>query len=332
MAAKTGAVLSRSQTRSRPLVLAAGGVMWRFSDDELQVLLVHREKFRDWSFPKGKVDPGETLPETAVRELEEETGIRGHLGPALSRVQYHMPSGREKVVHYWAVEATPDAVSASTFRPNKEIADLEWMGIDDARGKLSYPVDREVLRAFEQLVAADGLGTFAVVLMRHGQAAPGSSVDGPDSVRPLTPRGAEQARAAVGPLRAFGVERIVASSAVRCQETVMPLSQEIGKRTCVVDALSQAAWEQGDDDVASIVDKRIRKAKGAVLCSHSPVIPAIMETVAQATGTRSTRELRDASSLRTGSFAVVHVRRGRTENGIVAIETHSPLDERSPES
>ncbi|WP_232527758.1 NUDIX hydrolase [Microbacterium suaedae] len=332
MAAKTGASFARARNRprSKPVVLAAGGVMWRYVEGELQVLLVHREKFRDWSFPKGKVDPGETLPETAVRELEEETGIRGILGPSLGDVQYHLPSGREKLVRYWAVEATPEAVSASTFRPNKEIAALEWLTIDAARQELSYPVDHDVLRAFEQLVAVDGLGTFAIALMRHGQAVPGSSIDGPDSARPLTPRGTEQARAAVSPLRAFGIQKVVTSTAVRCQETVLPLSQKLGRRAYAVDALSQATWETGDDDVAPVVDKRIRKEKGAVICSHSPVLPAIMEAVAQATGTPSSRELRNASSLRTGSFTIVHVRRGRNDEGVVAIETHSPLDERAP--
>src|SRR5690606_21088794 len=199
---------------SKSQVLAAGGVVWRRAEDHIEVLLVHRKKFRDLSFPKGKVDPGETFPETAVREIEEETGIRGVLGPALGIVRYHLPSGREKVVHYWAVAASDEAIAASTFAPNKEIDALEWVSLKKARKKLSYPVDGDVLTWFEQLIEADGLDTFPLVLMRHGKA--GSAPV--DAERPLTERGHEQARAAVGPLRAFGVRRILSSTARRCQE------------------------------------------------------------------------------------------------------------------
>ena len=304
-------------------VLAAGGVVWRRVDDRIQVLLVYRKKFRDLSFAKGKVDPGETFPETAVREIAEETGIRGELGPPLGCVEYHLPSGREKVVHYWAVEATPEAIEASEFTPNKEIAALEWLSLKKARKKVSYPVDREVLTRFEELIAADGLDTFPVVLLRHGSA--GSAPV--DSERPLAPRGEKQAKAVVRPLKAFGVRRIIASSALRCQQTVAPLSKKLGRRVHVSDAISQDAWAAQDGDVASIVAKRIRKQKGSVLCSHGPVLPEIMEAIASETGTPPSTELRRAAALDTGSFTVVHVRRG---GAVVAIETHAPLSDRRP--
>ncbi|WP_221585894.1 NUDIX domain-containing protein [Microbacterium sp. G2-8] len=317
--ARTG---SSSRTRQKSTVYAAGGVMWRYEGDRLLVLLVERTKFRDVSFPKGKVDPGETLPETAVRELEEETGVRGSLGPSLGTVQYHMPSGREKVVQYWAVETTPEALKASTFQPNKEISALQWVTPGKARKKLSYPIDRQVLDGFEQLVAAGGLGTFALVLMRHGQAESLSSAAS-DAERALTPRGEKQAHGAVGPLRAFGVRRIISSTARRCVQTVTPVSRALGQRIHDTDLISQDAWERSDGDVPSIVDKRIRKAKPAVLCSHGPVIPQLMEAIAEATSTPFSRELSAAASLRTGAFTVVHVSRADPSHGIVAIESHA---------
>lgn len=306
---------------NRGTVIAAGGVIWRRVDGQLQVLLVYRNKFRDLSFAKGKIDPGETLPETAVREIEEETGLRTVLGPSLGSVKYNLPSGRKKRVHYWSVEATPEALEASTFVPNKEIAALEWVPLKKARKRLNYPIDAEVLARFEQLIAADGLDTFPLVMMRHGKA--GSAPV--DSERPLTERGREQARAAVGPLAAFGVQKIVASTATRCQQTVAPLSRALGKRVKVSASLSQDAWMAAEGDLAAVVAKRVRKQKGAVLCSHGPVLQAIAESIALETGTDPSPELRQAAALGTGSFSVLHVRRG---GSVVAIETHAPVDER----
>lgn len=324
MTAPTGSTFLDASPAPRGTVFAAGGVLWRHVDGDLRVLLVHRTKYRDWSFPKGKVDPGESLPETAVRELAEETGVRGVLGPSLGTVQYGMPSGRDKIVHYWAVEATADAVRASTFRPNREIAGLAWLTTAEAREKLDYPADVEILDEFEALVRDGGLGTFPIVLMRHGQAVSPSSFSGPDAARTLTPRGERQARGAVGPVRAFGVRKVFSSTARRCVQTVTPLADALGKRIREKTSLSQDAWEDGSGDVQKLVGKRVAKGKPCVICSHGPVLPRVMDALAVATGTVRSHELSAGARLQTGAFTVVHVRRGSPGAGIVAVETHAP--------
>ena len=305
-------------------VLAAGGVVWRRRGPGIEVLAVRRKKYRDLSFAKGKLDPGETFAEAAVREIFEETGIAGHLGAPLGSVKYRLPSGRKKLVHYWAVAASEAAIAASTFTPNHEITQLSWLSLTEARQTLSYPADVDILTRFEQLVEADGLDTFPLVFMRHGKAS-GSAPS--DELRPLTETGREQAQAAVGVLRAFGVRRVYASTAQRCVETATPIADAIGRPVHERDEISQASWERGEDDPLSLIAKRVRKETPTVICSHGPVVPALMEALAAETGTGSSRELREASSLSTGSFTVAHVRRG---GSIVAIETHSPLDERRP--
>ena len=305
-------------------VYAAGGVVWRVMDGKLRILLIHRTKYRDVTLPKGKVDPGETLVETAVREIFEETGIRVRLGLPVGVSRYTMPKGREKVVHYWATEATEDAVRASAFVPNHEIAALEWVTPKKALKHLSYPVDVEIVESFLAFAEDGVLETFPIIALRHAKAVSRDDWDGPDASRPLSERGSRQAKAIVGPLRAYGVRRIVSSDAVRCVATVTPLAKAIGRSIRTTPDISQDAWEEGASDARTVVGKRVRARKPAVLCSHGPVLPDILSELAMATGTLRCSYLGSASSLDVAGFSVVHLSRTNPGSGIAAIETMLP--------
>jgi 8-oxo-dGTP diphosphatase len=305
-------------------VYAAGGVVWRLVEGKIRVLLIHRTRYRDVTLPKGKVDPGEMLAETAVREIREETGIEVSLGVPIGVSRYRLPNAREKVVHYWATEATDAAVRASSFVPNKEIAALEWTSLKKARSRLSYPVDIEILDAFSALVDQGVTRTFPLVVLRHGKARSRDEWDGPDATRPLTARGRRQADAVVGPLRAFGVLKIISSPAERCVGTVAPLAAATGRRVEQSPLIGQDAWEDGTSDVRAVVGERVRARRPAVLCSHRPVLPEILTELALATGTLSGSYLGSASSLETGGFSVAHLSADHPGSGIVAIETHEP--------
>ena len=131
------------------VVRAAGGVVWRRADDGgVEVLVVHRPKYHDWTLPKGKLDGDESYEDAALREIEEETGARGVLGRELPSTDYEDPQGRPKHVRYWAVECTD-----GRFTPNKEVDEVRWMRPDEARRLLSYDRDTEVLDAFADLDA-----------------------------------------------------------------------------------------------------------------------------------------------------------------------------------
>lgn len=310
--------------RDDKAVYAAGAVVWRLVEGKLRILLIHRTKYRDVTLPKGKVDPGEMLAQTAVREVHEETGIRVHLGVPVGVSRYFMRPKRQKVVHYWAAEATDDAIRNSAFVPNHEIAALEWVSVKRARKNLSYPVDLEIIDEFARLVDDGVLRTFPIVALRHAKAASRSDWDGSDAARPLTDRGRRQAEAIVAPLRAFGIRKIVTSDAARCVATVAPLANALDRKAVQTELISQDAWEDGVSDVRTVVGKRVRAGKPAVICSHGPVLPGILSELALATGTMHGSYLGSASALEVGAFSVAHLSATNPGSGIISIETHVP--------
>lgn len=305
-------------------IYAAGAVCWRVIDDKVKVLVIHRPRHDDVTFPKGKVDPGESLPQTAVREIKEETGLDVALGTPIGVSRYTMPSGLDKIVHYWAAEVTDDAVLVSSFLPNDEVAALEWVSIKKARTSLSYEHDTEILDNFSALVDQKILSTFAIIVLRHAKAVPGSQWDGPDASRPLTRRGEAQADDVASTLAAWGPHRIISSTATRCAATVRPLATALEIAVNATDDISQDAYEQGTARVRDVVGKRVRKRKTAVLCSHGPVIPEIIREVALATGTPTGSYVQDSADLSTSAFSVIHLSLDRPSSGIIAIETHEP--------
>lgn len=305
-------------------VYAAGGLVWRLAEGKLKVLLIHRTKYRDVTLPKGKVDPGEMLAETAVREIFEETGIRVHLGVPVGVSRYFLRPKRQKIVHYWAAEATEKAIGASRFRPNHEIAALEWTSLKKARARLSYPVDVEIIDAFSALIAGGALHSTPLIVLRHAQATPRKNWDGPDASRPLTRHGKKQAKAIVGALSAFGVRKVFTSDAARCTQTVAPLSKTLGVEAKTTPLISQDAWEAGTADVRHIIGNRVRAGKPALLCSHRPLLPEILTEMALATGTLQGSYLLDAANLEPAAFSVAHLSAPHPGSGIIAIETHAP--------
>lgn len=125
------------------IVRAAGAVVWRGGPNGLEILLIHRPRYGDWSFPKGKVKTGESDEEGALRELEEEVGIRGTLGPELARTSYRDGKGRKKTVRYWAVALPegPDPILGDG------VDDLRWLPLDEAADTLSWARDKTVLES-----------------------------------------------------------------------------------------------------------------------------------------------------------------------------------------
>ena len=306
-------------------VLAAGAVCWRVRPDgEVEILLVHRTQHRDTSLPKGKVDPGETLPETAVREIAEETGLLVGLGTPLGVVEYDLPGGRPKIVYYWAAEVDDDAVANSTFAPNDEIQALSWLTPAAARSELSYPHDIDIVDRFTELFDSGRARTFAIIALRHGKAMPASNWDGPDQTRPLLQRGVDQALSVAPGIAAYRPARLYSSTAERCLRTLAPTGRITGLEIAEKKGISQDAYAPDAAKVNRIVAKRLSRGVTTVLCSHGPVLPQIIAAVVRGTNSPASPQLHRAAGLGTGDYAVLHVPVEHPESGLVAVEIHSP--------
>lgn len=303
-------------------ILAAGAVCWRRVADDIMVLLIHRTVHKDVSLPKGKLDPGETMPQAAVREVEEETGLRVSLGANLGVIHYELGNDSSKTVQYWAAQVTEEAVRNSSFVPNKEIEALEWVPLDKANERLSYKQDREIIDVFRRLVEHNALETFAVILLRHAKAEPRSAEFPEDRLRPLSDIGQLHARALTPTLNAFGPRRIISSVAERCMRTVAPTAHELGKTVRVTEALSQDAWDDGMADIRAVVGKVVRKGKTVILCSHRPVLPDIARELVLATGSLPGDYLDEATALPPGGFSVFHLSKTHPSAGILSVETY----------
>ena len=199
-------------------VRAAGGIVLRGEGPDRSVALVHRPRYDDWSFPKGRLDADEDEATAALREVEEETGLRCRLGPSVGAVTYRDRRGRAKVVRYFRMDA-----DGGGFAPNREVDELRWVPIEDAARLLSYAHDRSLLR---QVLA--GLPASALYVIRHAKAGIRAAWSGPDEERPLTRRGRKQARRLVERFQGLDIQRILSSPFVRCMQTVEPLAEARG--------------------------------------------------------------------------------------------------------
>lgn len=305
------------------VVLAAGTVCWRRVGEETMVLLIHRTRQKDVSFPKGKLDPGESMPQAAVRETLEETGLAVTLGANLGTVDYLLPGEGRKTVQYWAAEVSEDAVRASAFVPNREVEALAWTPLSKARKRLSYDADREILDVFARFVERGAAETFSVILLRHAKAVPRSPAFAEDRRRPLSDLGEDQAEMLIPMLEAFGPARLHSSSAERCMRTLAPLAHRLSKSVRVHEGLSEEAHEAGDSaGLRTAIGKVVRKGKTSIVCTHRPLLLDAAREIALATGSLPGEYLRKASALPPAGFSVFHLSRAHPGSGILGVEVY----------
>lgn len=285
--------------RTQETIRAAGAVVWRSGSDGTEVVLVHRPRYDDWSFPKGKSQRAEHLLLTATREVAEETGLRVVLGRPLTASEYEV-DGRPKRVSYWVARCA----ESLGFVPGGEVDDLVWLEWRQAAARLSYERDRVLLDEF----AAAPPDTIPLILLRHAQA--GMKVRGVDAdlARPLDLQGASDAKLLAELLSSYGPCRVVTSAAERCIASVRPYAESTGMPVEIEPSFTASGDDQADcaDDywpAARRTAALVAQRQPTLICAHRENLPVMLDAAAVALGARG--DFIVAQPLGKGSFVVL---------------------------
>jgi 8-oxo-dGTP diphosphatase len=291
----------------------------------LQVALVHRPRYDDWSWPKGKLDPGEDFAAAAARETFEETGLRVRLGRPLPESRYALAGGQDKLVRYWAGE-----VVGGDGQLEHEVDEVRWMSPTLAARRLTYGRDRDQLDALVALDGRDRLGSWPLLVVRHAHAHPRSGWSGPDASRPLSAVGVRRAARLVGLLEAYAPARVLTSPSVRCLHTVEPFCTARGVELVARRGLSEEGFEARPEKAHKHLRRIMDAAEAVAVCTHGPVMgPVLTDLLARAgadlpgTDRRMLARLVDVGLDKGEVLALTMVGTG-DEAEVVAVVRHRP--------
>ena len=264
------------------IILAAGALVWRKSKEKkIEIAVIHRPKYNDWTIPKGKVELSESSIACAYREVIEETSIETEFGMYLGEVKYQSLDG-PKQVSFWSAQV----VKENTFTPNSEVDAIKWVEATKAAKFLSLESDKEILSKFNKLKYESK----PLVLLRHAKALSRDEWQGDDDDRPLDSLGQMQAKRLLSIYQAFNLEQIHTSDAIRCYDTVEPMAKALGLRLEVSNNLSESAFKKDKEDAFDYARDLIKSDKRALLCSHNPILPKVLNKLTKKSDVESDEE------------------------------------------
>ena len=249
-------------------ILAAGAVLWRKSEKKkIEVLIIHRPKYDDWTFPKGKAEIGEPLIACAYREVLEETNIETAFGPYLGEVEYLTNDGKKKV-SFWSAKV----IKEKDFKPNAEVDQLKWVEVTKVKELLTLDTDRKILEQFLKIEP----DTKPLVLLRHAKAVTRDEWQGEDDDRPLDSYGQNQAKRLLAMYQVFNLEQIHSSDAVRCYDTVVAIAKGLNIKLEVTGKLSESTFKKDKEKAFDYAKDLIKLNESVLLCSHNPILPKML--------------------------------------------------------
>lgn len=253
-----------------PIIYAAGAVLWRIgAKKKIEIALIHRPRYGDWSLPKGKLDANETMIGCAYREVMEETGHAAIFGPEIGDATY-VVDGVTKLVKYWSAQA----VGEPTGKPDPvEIDEILWLTPSDARKKLTLDDDRSIVDFFLEF----GTGTTALVLLRHAKAIKSEDWDGEDGDRPLANIGQIQAKRLLSKYLPYAIKEVHSSDAMRCIETIEPMTRALQMHPIFSTDLSEYRFAKDKEVALEYAQDLMNRNQSAIICSHNPILPKLLK-------------------------------------------------------
>lgn len=318
-------------------VVAAGGIIWRKKGRQLQILLIHRPRYDDWSFPKGKLEKGEDLRSCAVREIAEEARIPVALHRPAGVIRYRLSNGSRKEVTYWVGVPMPVDHPSLRARPRykdaskNEIDKRQWLPAGEALTTLTSSQDQEILRTVLAWDAEGTLDTRTLVILRHARAVKRSNWKkgkGAEDARPLTEQGERRAELISAQLALYAARRLASSPWRRCVRTLAPYSEASKIRIVERPELTESAHKEHKKPVARTVEEMISHLEDtAVLCIHRPTLPTVLGVVRDYAEPSIAAKLpRDDPYLKTGELLILHVARSsQAKQKVVAVERYRPV-------
>ena len=284
-------------------IQAAGAIVWRRNEsDAIEIALVHRPKYDDWSIPKGKVEGEESLIACAYREVVEETGFAVRFGQSLGSAHYEV-NGLRKTVTYWSAR-----LLGEQGKPNPEEVDaVRWMSCEEAKEQLGRDSDRQIVETFQSIEP----DTKPLILLRHAKAIERQEWAGEDTDRPLSSLGERQAKRLLTNFLPFAVEEIHSSSAVRCYESITPLARGLNVDFFFTDSLTEEVFHKNNERPFKYVQRLLVNDFTTLVCSHNPILPSIVSAFVDKFGVEV-----PSTKLEPGDAWVAH----HVEREVVAID------------
>ncbi|HWC33872.1 MAG TPA: NUDIX hydrolase [Mycobacteriales bacterium] len=297
---------------SEKVIEAAGGVLWRPATGgaQIEVALVHRPKYDDWSIPKGKLTAGEHPVLGALREVEEETGHTAEPGRPLGEIHY-LKEGLPKRVRYWAMRVT-----GGEFVPNDEVDQLMWLPPREARRHLFPERDQGILLDVDH----EAVSTRPCIVVRHASAGERATWPGADRERPLDALGEEQAEALIPLLAAYGIRRVLSADVLRCLETIGPYAGEARLTVESEPLLSETGFAEQPELAVDRLLALLSSHVPSVVCSQGKTIPGLVTAACATLGAKPP----DDASLRKGGLFVLHLHAADPLR-ITALERFDPI-------
>jgi 8-oxo-dGTP pyrophosphatase MutT (NUDIX family)/phosphohistidine phosphatase SixA len=290
--------MATTQRTARPVsepaaIQAAGGLVWRPAEQGIEVALVHRPKYDDWSLPKGKLEPGEHPLIAALREVEEEAGALVVAGRPLGHTRYTVEE-RPKRVQYWSLRWV-----GGEFQPNAEVDMVDWVHIEKAVDRLKPDRDGSIVEEFLR----DPRTTRACVVVRHARAGRRSTWKGRDADRPLDKAGIEQARVLAFLLAAYGVTRAYSADVRRCVDTLAPFAAGTGLTVGTEHLFSESGYPADPDGAAARALALVGAADSVAICTQGQALPDLVVDMCRRLGTTP----RGMKPVRKGALVVMHL-------------------------